>query len=133
MSNIKKNVNGEKIGDEDRLKYEIGKLDFLKLGHHGYNNSNTEDYLKVLSPNYAIITNEVGWANYNTLRFLDDNKANYLYSTQDKYEVCAIIYNDEITLGFGTSGIKKVKDEIFYIPKNKIYSDYLKCKYRVKY
>ena len=33
MNNIKKNVGGEQIGDEDRLKYEIGKIDLLKLGH----------------------------------------------------------------------------------------------------
>ena len=67
------------------------------------------------------------------MRILDNKKVNYIYSTQDKYEVCAIIYNDEITLGFGTSGIKKVNDEIFYIPENKIYSDYLKSKCPVKY
>ncbi len=29
MNNIEKNVGGKKIGDEDRLKYEIGKIDFL--------------------------------------------------------------------------------------------------------
>ena len=107
MNNVKKNVNGEQIGDEDRLKNEIGKIDLLKLGHHGYYNSNTEDYLNVLSPNYAVITNDVGIPYYNTLRILDNKKVNYIYSTQDKYEVCVIIYNDEITLEFGTSELKK--------------------------
>ena len=67
------------------------------------------------------------------IRLLDNQKINYLHSTQDEYEVSAVIYNDEITLGFGTSGIKKVKSEIFYLPKNKIYKDYLKCKCKVKY
>ena len=30
MNNHKKKVGGELIGDEDRLKYEIGKINFLK-------------------------------------------------------------------------------------------------------
>ena len=31
------------------------------------------------------------------------------------------------------AGIKKVKDELFYIPENKIYANYLNCKIPVKY
>ena len=121
------------IGDEDRLKYEIGRLDLLKLGHHGYSNSNTIDYLNVLKPNYVIITNDVGGGYSQTYEFLEKNQINYLYTTQDEYEVCAIIYNNEITLGFGTEGVKKVKDEIFYIPKSRIYANYLKSKIPVKF
>jgi hypothetical protein len=36
-------------------------------------------------------------------------------------------------LGFGSAGIKRVKDEIFYIPENKVYSNYLKSKINVQY
>ena len=133
MNNYGKNVGGELIGDEDRLKYEIGKIDFLKLGHHGYNGSNTDDYFNVISPQYAIITNEIGKPKIGTLNILELKEVNYLYSTQDEYEVCVIIYNDDVTLGFGTSGIKKVKNEIFYMPENKIYSNYLKSKIQIKY
>ena len=125
MNNIKKNVGGKQIGDEDRLKYEIGKIDLSKLGHHGYDGSNTIDYMNILLPNYVIITNDIGWEDYQTTNYLEKNNINYLYSTQDEYEVCAIIYNNEISLGFGTEGDKKVKDEIFYIPKSKIYANYL--------
>ena len=133
MNNLVKNVGGIKIGDEDRLKNEIGKIDLLKLGHHGYQNSNTTDYINILLPNYAVITNDVGREYIETTNFLLNNKVNYLYTTQDEYEICASIYNDEVTLGFGTSGIKKVKEELFYIPEDKIYSNYLTCKYPVKY
>ena len=135
MINILKNVGGEKIGDEDRLKYKIGKIDFLKFGHHGYSSSNTTDYMSVISPDYGVITNDVGYSGLSAFRHMENNKKNFLYSTQDEYEVCAIIYNDDITLGFGTAGagIKKIRDDIFYIPENKIYCDYLKCKCRVKY
>ena len=125
MNNIPKNVGGQKIGDEDRLKNEIGKIDFLKLGHHGYSRSNTIDYMNTLLPSYAIITNDIGGDNYQLADYLEKSNIIYLYSTQDEYEVCAIIYNNEITLGFGTEGVKKVKDEIFYIPKSKIYENYL--------
>ena len=133
MNNIEKNVGGKKIGDEDRLKYEIGKIDFLKFGHHGYDSSNTQDYLNVISPNFGVITNDIGVTGSPSFNYIEKSKCNYLYSTQDEYEVCATIYNDEVTLGFGTSGIKKLKDEIFYIPENKIYSDYLKSKCKIKY
>jgi len=133
INNIEKNVGGKQIGDEDRLKNEIGKIDLLKLGNNGYWRSNTIDYMNVLMPSYVIITNEIGYENSQVYDFLERNKVNYLYSTQDEYEVCAIIYNDEITLGFGTEGVKKVKDEIFYIPKSKIYSNYLNSKIPVEY
>ena len=133
MNNMKKNVLGKQIGDEDRLKNQIGRIDLLKLGHHGYQSSNTNDYINVLFPKYCIITNDIGREYYEIKEFMDRNKVNYLYSTQDEYEVNAVIYNDAVTLGFGTSGIKKVKEEIFYIPENKIYTNYLKSKFEVKY
>ena len=126
INNKKKNVGGELIGDEDRLKYEIGKVDLLKLGHHGYSDSNTIDYLNVLLPDYAIITNDIGTLSNDVYNFFEKNNVNYLYSTQDEYEVCAIIYNDEVSLGFGTEGIKNLRFKSFYVPEDKIYSNYLK-------
>ena len=59
INNVKKNIGGKKIGDEDRLKDKIGKVDFLKLGHHGYLNYNTKDYMNTLLPNYIVITNDL--------------------------------------------------------------------------
>ena len=133
INNTKKKVGGELIGDEDRIKNDIGKIDFLKLGHHGNYNSNTADYLSVLSPENAIISNEIGNPYNPTIFNLEEKQINYLYTIQDQYEVCAVIYNDEVTLGFGSAGIKRVKDEIFYIPENKVYSNYLKSKINVQY
>ena len=37
-------------GDEDRLAKELGKINLLKVGHHGYDNSTTSDYIQALSP-----------------------------------------------------------------------------------
>lgn len=39
---------GESMGDEDALKAQIGKVDLLKLGHHGRVNSNSVDYLRTI-------------------------------------------------------------------------------------
>ncbi|MGN1317166.1 MAG: ComEC/Rec2 family competence protein [Acutalibacteraceae bacterium] len=44
-------------GDEDRLAPEIGDIDLLKVGHHGYLGSTTSKWLKTLLPEYCVITN----------------------------------------------------------------------------
>ena len=132
MNNIPKKVGNEKIGDEDRLKDKIGKIDLLKLGHHGYQYSNTRGYMNVLKPEYAIITNDPDCIYLEINDYLEKNKVNYLYSTYDKYEVNAIITDDEIILGFGTEGIKKVKNKIFYIKEENIYKNYLDYEYSLK-
>ena len=133
MNNIKKNVGGAQIGDEDRIKNIVGKIDLLKLGHHGYQHSNTKDYLNVLMPEYVIITNDIRRIFLDTYQFLEKNKINYLYSTYDDYEVSAIITNDNIELGFGTKGIKKVKDKLYYISEENVYKNYLNYETKIKY
>ena len=133
MNNLLKNIGNEKIGDEDRLKNIIGKIDLLKLGHHGYQHSNTNDYINILKPDYAIITNDPDCIFKETADYLEKNNVNYLYSTYDQYEVSATIKNDEIILGFGTKGIKKIKDKIYYINDENLYKNYLNCEYSIKY
>lgn len=44
-------------GDEKRLAPEIGKVNVLKLGHHGYLGSSTYSYIRTLDPDMAIQTN----------------------------------------------------------------------------
>lgn len=133
MNNIKKSIGQIQIGDEDRLKEKIGKVNLLKLGHHGYQFSNTKEYLNVLKPELAIITNDVGEIFYETNLYLDENNINYLYSTHDEYEVSAIISNDNIELGFGTKGIKSVKGKKYYIQEQTIYKNYLNQKSNFNY
>ena len=43
-------------GDETRLAARIGHVDVAKAGHHGFDMSNTVNYLKGLSPDYLILT-----------------------------------------------------------------------------
>lgn len=44
-------------GDETRLAPEIGKVNLLKLGHHGFNGSTSEEFIKTLRPDACVVTN----------------------------------------------------------------------------
>lgn len=46
-----------KTGDEDRLAPQIGKVDLLKVGHHSYAGSTTENWLRALMPKACVVTN----------------------------------------------------------------------------
>lgn len=46
-----------KDGDEKRLAPQIGKIDLLKVGHHGYVGSTSAFWIKSLMPKYAIVCN----------------------------------------------------------------------------
>lgn len=39
---------------------DIGDVDLLKIGHHGYYGSSSKDFLKVLKPETTIVTNHLG-------------------------------------------------------------------------
>lgn len=43
--------------DENRLAGKIGKVDILKVGHHGYPFSSSRKWLKTLSPKYSVVCN----------------------------------------------------------------------------
>ncbi len=136
MNNLDGEDGNGRMGDEDRLKNDIGKVDFLKLAHHGYRNSNTEDYINVLNPQYAVITNDIGGAYKDTLEFLKEKNVNYLYTTSDEYGISATIGESEIYLGFETTDtFKNIDGTIYYIPNGVQYkySDYTKNLYKVEY
>lgn len=44
-------------GDETRLAPEIGKVNLLKIAHHGYDGSTTEGFVKTLHPDSCVVTN----------------------------------------------------------------------------
>ncbi|MGN1202864.1 MAG: ComEC/Rec2 family competence protein [Eubacterium sp.] len=46
-----------KDGDEKLLAKKIGKVDLLKVGHHGYFGSTSFIWAKTLKPNYSIVCN----------------------------------------------------------------------------
>ncbi len=51
-------INNYGDGDETMLAPLVGKVDFLKLGHHGGAGSNTSDYLRTLSPSVVMQTSD---------------------------------------------------------------------------
>ena len=45
------------VREQDLLKqYNLAKIDFLKVGHHGSNTSTSEEFIKKIMPTYAIIS-----------------------------------------------------------------------------
>lgn len=46
-----------KNGDEKLIADKVGKIDLLKVGHHGYFGSTSIHFAKVLKPEYAIVCN----------------------------------------------------------------------------
>lgn len=53
---------GNLDGDEDRLAKTLGKVDLLKLGHHGLEGSNSRRYLNSLAPRTLVMTSELSSA-----------------------------------------------------------------------
>ena len=134
LNNLDKNDSTGRIGDEDRIKNQIGKIDMLKVGHHGYEYSNTEDYMNVLHPEYAVITNDIGRAYKDVINWLETNNVNYLYTTSDECGISATITDDNVYLGFETTGkVKNINGKLYYIPNGKEYEDYMKNLYKIQY
>ena len=57
-----------KSGDEDRLAPQIGEVDILKIGHHSYAGSTSENWLKTLKPKVCVVTNDYVHTDKNTFR-----------------------------------------------------------------
>ena len=134
MNNLDKNETAGRIGDEDRIKDDVGNVDFLKLGHHGTQNSNTREYINVLKPEYAIITNNVGSAYKEIMDWIDKNNVEYLYSTTDKYGVTATFTENEVYLGLETTKtITNINGNLYYIPEGSEYKNYKENVYELEY
>lgn len=69
-------------GAEDALASELGHVDFLKLGHHGFNNSNSIGYLKALSPKFVFQTGRYSTMREELVRALCEIGSRY-YSSAD--------------------------------------------------
>lgn len=47
-------------GLEELLRDDIGDVDLLKIGHHGYYGSSSQSFVRVLRPEISIVTNRLG-------------------------------------------------------------------------
>lgn len=103
-------------GDEDRIASKIGKIDFMKLGHHGYGASSTENFMKILSPKYIIITNTYDVANKYVLENLKRWGFEYHFATQDETAVITQITNDDVNIKYEHANCKKyISGEWVYV------------------
>ena len=62
-------------GDEDKLSGEIGKINLLKVGHHGYDESTSMGFVQALRPEFAVVTNKQGGISRTPLKNLNSVKA----------------------------------------------------------
>ncbi len=84
-------------GDEDRLSAEIGKINLLKVGHHGYDGSTTLGFVQALSPEFAIVTNRNGGISRTPLKNLVSVNAS-VFETGKYKGIVAGFEDDKITL-----------------------------------
>lgn len=84
-------------GDEDRLSAEIGKVNLLKVGHHGYDGSTTLGFVQALSPEIAVVTNREGGISRTPLKNLNAVKAS-VFETGKYNGIVAEFADDGIVL-----------------------------------
>jgi len=85
------------VGDEDRLSGELGKINLLKVGHHGYDGSTSEGFVNALRPEIAVITNRKGGASRIPVRNLRRVNAE-IFETGALNGIVAQLEADGITL-----------------------------------
>lgn len=103
-------------GDEDRIASQIGKIDFMKLGHHGFGASSTENYMKMLSPQYIVITNTYNDMNQYILSDLKKWGFEFHFATQDETAVIARITDDNVSIKYEHANCEKyISGEWVYV------------------
>ncbi len=81
-------------GLEDVIAPLVGDIDLLKIGHHGYYGSSSKSFLKTLSPEIAVVTNQLGKIYPNVKWNITMSAKVPLYSTYDNNGVIATFSDD---------------------------------------
>lgn len=84
-------------GDEDRLAVELGKVNLLKVGHHGYDGSTSIGFVKALTPEIAVVTNRQDGISRKPLKNLNSVNAS-VFETGRYKGIVAEFTNDKIVL-----------------------------------
>lgn len=84
-------------GDEERLAIELGKVNLLKVGHHGYDGSTTKGFVEALRPEFAIVTNRQGGISRTPLKNLNSVNA-AVFETGRYNGIVAEFTDNEIVL-----------------------------------
>lgn len=88
----------DSCGLEDLLGEEIGDVDLLKIGHHGYFGSSSQKFLDLLNPEIAVVTNMLGKIYPNVKWNLIMHSKLPIYSTYDNNGIIASFTDDAIIL-----------------------------------
>ena len=83
---------------------QIGDVDLIKVGHHGSKTSSNFDFMKAISPEYAVITcgtsNKYGHPNKETIETLE--KLNIaIYRTDERGDIVFNLTDEEMVLAEG--------------------------------
>lgn len=93
----------------------------MKLGHHGYQDSNTEKFMNTINPKHVIIPNREGVATTNEgMTWLKNNPhVDYLYvrALKDDYGISATITENDAYLGIETkgTGFRNINGKDYYV------------------
>lgn len=83
-------------GDEVRIAQAVGKVDLLKVGHHSYAGSTGSRFLKLVSPETAVITNNYKKADKFTLARISTMADASIALADDVGGIAAVFTDGEI-------------------------------------
>ena len=88
------------IKNQDILnKYNISKINFLKVGHHGSSTSSSKDFIDKIKPSYAVISvgknNRYGHPSKEVLETLTNSK---IFRTDQNGSIRIKIYNNKVNI-----------------------------------
>ena len=87
-----------KAGDEKQIADKIGKVDLLKVGHHGYFYSTSFYLVKKLMPDIAVFCNEMKGVYPDVKYKLKNISKSKLYATVDSNGIMAWLNGDDIVI-----------------------------------
>jgi len=91
-------INWTQSGDEMLLCSQIGRVDLLKVGHHGYGGSTSIPFAAALRPKIAVFTNNFGSIPQETETTLALFANSKLCCTGDFGGIVAVFGSDEVAL-----------------------------------
>lgn len=86
--NLYKEINNcFSIKDANLIKENLKTLTILKVSHHGSKSASSEEFIKILSPEYSIVSvgehNRYGHPNEETVKTLEKYSKNIFYTNRD--------------------------------------------------
>ena len=105
--------------DEPKVGSEVGHVDILKLGHHGYNSATCVDFINKVTPNNIVITNSsipasAGDTTSAILGYLQNVKGTVLYPTFNTADAVVFSYDDS---GYHIQNPEAAYGKISYAPQ----------------